>query len=145
MSLQSDILFCYQLFWTRACYAQREYAWTGLRSHARCHPHPIPQPVKVGQTTRVYDPYSFRIVMWVLLHPTRTNEWKCCEMGPMIFHPYLRRLESLTIANVITKAALSSQLFKDPECWSGWSLDLWPPARQTGLLPPELTRRLLQW
>ena len=65
--------------------------------------------------------------------------------GPMIFHPYLRRLESLTIANVITKAALSSQLSKDPECWSGWGLDLWPPAQQTGLLPPELTRRLLQW
>ena len=38
-------------------------------------------------------------------------------MGPMVvFHPYLRRLESLTIADVITKAALSSQLFKDPEC-----------------------------
>ena len=43
--------------------AQRECARTGLRSHARCHPYPIPQPVKVGHTTGVYDPYSFRIVM----------------------------------------------------------------------------------
>ena len=51
--------------------AQRECARTGLRSHARCHPYPIPQPVKVGHTTGVYDPYSFRIVMWVLLRPTR--------------------------------------------------------------------------
>ena len=25
---------------------QRESARTGLRSHARCHPYPIPQPVK---------------------------------------------------------------------------------------------------
>ena len=77
--------------------AQRECAWTGLRSHARCHPYPIPQPIKVDHTTEVYDPYSLRIVMWVLLHPTSTNQWKCCETGPTVFHPYLRRLESLTI------------------------------------------------
>ena len=30
------------------------------RSHARCHPYPIPQPVEVGHTTGVYVPYSFR-------------------------------------------------------------------------------------
>ena len=59
--------------------AQRECAQTGLRSHARCHPYPIPQPIKVYHTTGVYDPYSFWIVMWVFLHPTRTNQWKCCE------------------------------------------------------------------
>ena len=49
---------------------------TGLRSHARCHPYPIPQPLKfnVCHTTRVYDPYSFQIVTQVLLHPTRTNQ-----------------------------------------------------------------------
>ena len=62
--------------------AQRECARTGLRSHVRCHPCPIPQPVKVGHTTGVYDPYSFRIVMWVLLRSTRTNQWECCETGP---------------------------------------------------------------
>ena len=28
----------------------------------------------IGHTTMVYEPYSFRIVMWVLLHPTRTNQ-----------------------------------------------------------------------
>ena len=54
--------------------ALRECARTGLRSHVRCHPYPIPQPVKVAHTTRVYNPYSFRIVMWVLLCPTRTNQ-----------------------------------------------------------------------
>ena len=48
---------------------QRECARTGLRSHARCHPYPIPQPVKVGHTTGVYDPYCFRIVMGVLYVP----------------------------------------------------------------------------
>ena len=67
-----------------------------IRSHARRHPYPIPQPIKVGHTTGVYDPYSFRIiVMWVLLCPTRTNQCKCCDMGPTVFHPYPRRLESL--------------------------------------------------
>ena len=77
--------------------AQRECARTGLRSHARCNPYPIPQPVKVGHTTGVYDPYSFRIVMLVLVRPTRTNRWKCGETGPTVFCPYPRRLESLTI------------------------------------------------
>ena len=44
-----------------------------------------------------------------------------CETGPTAYHPYPRRLESLTISDVITKAALFPQLFKDPECWSGRS------------------------
>ena len=39
------------------------------------------------------------------------------------------------------KAALSSQLFKDPECWSGQGLDPRPPARQTDAPPTELTRQ----
>ena len=42
--------------------ALRECAWSGLRSHARCHPYPIPQPVKVGHSTGVYEPYFSRIV-----------------------------------------------------------------------------------
>ena len=44
-------------------------------------------------------------------------------------------------ADVITKAALSPQLFKDPECWSGRGLNLWPPAQQAGTYPIELTGR----
>ena len=57
----------------------------------------FPQPVKVGHTTGVWDPYSFRTVMWVLLRPTRIDQWKCCETGPTVFRPYPRRLESLNI------------------------------------------------
>ena len=45
-------------------------------------------------------------------------------------------------ADVITKAALSPQLFKDPECWSGRGLNLRPPAQQTGTYPIELTGRV---
>ena len=59
---------------------------------AACHPYPISQPVKVGHTTGGYNPYSLRIVMWVLLRPTRRNNWKCCETGPTVFRPYPRRL-----------------------------------------------------
>ena len=32
-----------------------------------------PSPGKVGPTTGVYVPYSFRTVVWVLLRPTRTR------------------------------------------------------------------------
>ena len=42
--------------------------------------------------------------------PLEPDNWKCCEMGPTFFRPYLRRLESLT-RDVIIKAGLS-QLFK---------------------------------
>ena len=134
--------FFYKLFWTQAC--PEGIGTNGTqRSHVRCHRYPIPQPVKVGHTTGIYIPYSFRTVMWVLLRPTRTGQLKCCETGPTVFRPYPRRLESLTSGDVITKAALSSQLFKDPQCWFGRGLNPRPPAQHTGALPTELTRRWL--
>ena len=112
--------------------AQRECARTGLRSHGRCHPYPITQPIKFGYTPGVCNPYSFRIVMWVLLRPTRTNQWKCCGTGPTVFRPYPRRLEVLTICKCHYKGSTYSQLFKDPEWQSGRGLNQRPPARQTG-------------
>ena len=47
-------------------------------------------------------------------------------------------------ADVITKSALSSQLFKDCECWSGQGSSPRPPAQQTRALQTELTRRWLE-
>ena len=50
--------------------------------------------------------------------------------------------EVYPFADVITKAAISPQLFKDPECWSGRGLNLIrPPAQQAGAYPIELTGR----
>ena len=68
---------------------------------------------------------------------------RACETGPMVYRPYLRRLESQPFADVITKAALSPQLFKDPECWSGRDLNLRPTAQQTGPYPIELTELIV--
>ena len=66
-------------------------------------------------------------------------------MGPTVFRPYPRSLvfAMTSFADVIAKAALSSQLFKDPECWSGQGLNPRPPPRQTSALPTELTRRFI--
>ena len=114
--------------------AQRECARTGLmiRSHAKCHPYPIPQPVKAGHSTGVYDPYSFRIVMWV--------QWKCCETEATVFRPYPRRLESLNICRCHYKGStfFSGSLSVGPA--GVWSR---PPARQTAGLPTELTRLII--
>ena len=62
-----------------------------------------PSPGKVGHTKGVYVSYSLRTVVWVLLSPTRTRHVKVLWDRTYNFCPY-----------VITKAALSSQLFYDP-------------------------------
>ena len=68
---------------------------------------------------------------------------KGCETGPTVYRSYPRRLDSLTVADVFTKEALTPQLFKDPDCWSGRDLNQRPPARQTSTYPLaiELTGR----
>ena len=64
-------------------------------------------------------PFSYRTVCGISNVPH-----KCCERGPGVCHPYLQSLESIRpFADVIAKAALSPQLFKDHECWSGWGLE----------------------
>ena len=113
------------------------------RSHVRCHPYPIPQP---DHTTWPHHPglhplIFFRTVVWILLHPTWTDQWKCCETGPTIFLPYPRRQNNLTICRCHYKGSTkSSQLFIEPECCSGQGLNLRPPTQPTSTLPTELTR-----
>ena len=96
--------------------------------------------VKVGHTTGVYVPYSFRTVVWVLLRPTRTDQWKCCETGPTSFRPYPRRLESLTIYRYHYKCSTFFQvILKTLSARPARGLNPRPPAQQTGTLPTELT------
>ena len=64
--------FFYQLFWTLAC--PEGMCTNGTQVPSEVPSLPNPQPVKVGHTAGVDDPYSFRIVMWLLLSPTRTNQ-----------------------------------------------------------------------
>ena len=49
------------------------------------------------------------------------NTEDICETRPTAYSPYPRNLKVLPFVDVMTKAALSPQLFKDPECWSGRS------------------------
>ena len=42
--------------------------------------------------------------------PQQPDKWKCCEPGPMIFHPYPRRLESLTICRCHCKGSTFSSV-----------------------------------
>ena len=52
--------------------------WCGAHNRARLQfkcvlkDNPL-SPGEVGHTTAVYDPYSFRTVVWVLLRPIRTR------------------------------------------------------------------------
>ena len=78
----------------------------------------------------MYVPYSFWTLVWVLLHPRRTRT-------TFIRDDYKVYKE---FADVTTKAALFSQFFKHPECWSSQGWNPWPPSQQTGTLPAESTR-----
>ena len=53
--------------------------------------------VKVGHTTAVYVPFSFRTVVGFFYVPQEPDKWKCCETGPTVFCPYPRRLERITV------------------------------------------------
>ena len=116
------------------------------RSHARCHPYPIPQPVKRGWPHH----WGLRPLLFSssgVCSFTFHMNWSVPESA---VRPDLRfssssekTRKSNQFADVITKAALSSHLFKDPECWSGRGLNPRPSAWRTGALPTELTRRRL--
>ena len=91
-----------------------------------------PSPGKVGHTPGSTSPTLFKQRWGFFYIPKEPDKWKCWETGPTAFCSYPRILE----------AALSSQLFKDPECWSGQGLNPRPPTQQTGPFPRELTRHL---
>ena len=93
-------------------------------------------------------------LIFVHLHPILSQDLSTSNAGmweQSFFHPIMYKVHSFSslsektrksehFADVMTKVALSSQLFKDPECWSGRGSNPWPPALQTSVLPTELTR-----
>ena len=81
-------------------------------------PTPPPPPIRIRKTaTAPGSPYSFRIVRGFFYVPQNYKNSRNCETGPPTYRTYPRSLESPT-------TALSPQLFKDPECWFGRSLEL---------------------
>ena len=66
---------------------------------------------------------------------------RACERGLRLIVLIREDQNVQPFANVVTKAALSSQLFKHSECWSVRGLNLRLPAQQTGSYPTELTGR----
>ena len=71
-----------------------------------------PSPGKAGYTNGVYVLYSFRTVVFFFFF-----------LRPQFSSLSLKSRKSNFFADVFTKAALSSQLLKDPECWSSRGLN----------------------
>ena len=135
LSTTTCFSFFYQHFWTQAC--PEGIGTNGThRSHARCHPYPIPQPAEVGHATEVYVLYSFRTVMLVLLRPTWTDQWKCCETGPTVFWSLSEksRMSNHLQMSLQRQHFLLSYLKTVSVGPAGvWTRDL--PLAQTGALP----------
>ena len=65
------------------------------------------------------------------------GKWKCCKMGPMVFHSHPRRLESLTVCRCHYKGSIFISNILRP-----WVLVRpgFEPTQKTGALPAELTK-----
>ena len=86
-------------------------------------PDPRMKEVMPDYNTRTPCPTLHATSVWVLLRPTFLWTLKGCEMGPMVYCPHPRRLQSLTICRCDHKGSTFSSVtvFEDPECWSGWN------------------------
>ena len=90
--------------------------------------------VKAGHTfTGVCVPDSFWTVVRGLLHSMTTRDVRP-DLWFFVLNPEDCRCDNKYSTNFFSK---------DPECWSGWGLNLRPFAQQTGALPTEQTRQLL--
>ena len=118
------------------------------RTHVRCHPYSIPQPVKVGHTTGVYDPYSFRIVLWVLLC-LKNKSGKVLWDGTCGFSSLSEKTRKYNHLQMSLHRQHFLLRYLRPWLLLQWGLSLRPPAWQTGALPTELMRwrslSLMSW
>ena len=132
------VLLVYELFWTRAC--PEGMGTNGTRVPCELSSLPNPTTRKSWAHYRALRPLLFSNGDVGSFTSYKNKSLKVLWDGIYGFSSLSEKTRK-SFADVITKAALSSQLFKDPECWSGRGLNLPPPARRTGALPTELTRR----
>ena len=90
---------------------------------------------KVGHTSRIYAPLA-------CVAGAREGFRAPKFPFPCLSIPRTPATQAKPFVDVIAKAALSSKLVNDPECWSCRGLNTWPPAQQTGAFPTEVIRQL---
>ena len=96
--------------------------------------------MKIDHNTGNYVPYSFRIVCGFFNVPQSYMWTRFVRRFIVLIR---EDLKVKSFADVITKTALSPQLFLRPWVLVGQDSNSRPPAQQTGALPTELTGRRL--
>ena len=89
----------------------------GHKRTSRSHTYLIP-PYSHTKATATGSPYTFLIVRRFFYVPQKLSTFNELWDGTSS----LASLSQMTRKMKCTRAALSPQLFKDPECWSGRSL-----------------------
>ena len=117
---------------------------TGLKSQLLSTPSLPTQLMKDCTTPTGSTPPTFYEQQGGIFYvPQESEQWKSCETGPLVFRPYPRRLECLTIYRCYNKGSTFSSVISRPWVLVRPGLNPRPPARQTGAYPIELTGRRL--
>ena len=121
------------------------FPWANLFKQGKVQwgqPHVKHQPVKQGQTTTPGTPCPtlYDKCMGSLKSPADYITLKMEEMGPTIYHPYPRRLEtSYHLQMSLQRQHVLLSYFKTLSVGPVWGSNPRPPAQQSGALPTELT------
>ena len=87
------------------------------------------------QTLRVVTARDLLRPQWFFDIPSEVRIWRMERWGLRFNVLVWEDVKVWSFAGVIAKAALLSQLFSDPEYWSGRDLNPRPPAQETDTLP----------
>ena len=96
-------------------------------------------------------PCSYWTLVWFLLHPTRTKWVKALWDGTCAFWSLSEKTRKsnhlqMIVITIQRQHGFLLSYFKilSTKFWSGWGLNLWPPAQQNGVLLTDLTRQQFQ-